>query len=58
MLQGALREVLALGDALGRQVSLDEGAGDAALPQLDRQADADGPAADDDHLVRLAMRRR
>jgi hypothetical protein len=49
MLEGALSEVLALGDRLRIVMALDRDAIDAALAEVDRKADADRPAADDHH---------
>jgi hypothetical protein len=50
MLERALREVLALRDALGLDVTLDEDTSDVALAKLDRQSHAHWPAADDQYL--------
>ena len=53
MLHRALRQILPLGDALRLDAPLDQRAGDAAQPELDRERDADRPAADDDDLIVL-----
>ena len=55
VLQGARGQVLALRDVLQPGVTLDNGAGDAALAELDREGDAHGPAADDDNLIALRV---
>ena len=54
MLHRALGQVLPLGDALRLAAALDQGAGDAALPELDRERDADGSSADNDDLMPFA----
>src|SRR5690242_21073221 len=54
MLDGTLREILPLGDALRLAPPFDDRAGNAALPELDGERNADRPAADDDDLVSLA----
>ena len=54
MLERALGEVLPLGDALRLAAALDQRAGDAAQPEIDRERHADRPAADDDDLMPFA----
>jgi hypothetical protein len=44
---------LSLGDALRLAPSLDQRAGNAALTELDRERNANRPAADDDDLMSL-----
>jgi hypothetical protein len=51
VLHGALRQTLALGNALRGQAALDERTGDSALSELDRERDADRSSADNDDLV-------
>ena len=53
VLHRALGEVLALRDALRLGAALDQRARDAAQPEVDRERDADRPAADDDDLMTL-----
>jgi len=55
VLHGPLGQVLALGDGLGLQIALHHYGADAALAQLDGQAHAHGPTADDDHLGVLLL---
>ena len=54
MLDRALRKILTLGDALRLEPAFDQSAVYAALPELDRERDADGSTADDDGLITLA----
>ena len=51
MLQGALREILAFGNALRLAVALHQRAGDAALSQFDCKTDAHRTAAHDHDLI-------
>ena len=53
MFHGALRQVLSLGDALRLEAPLDQGAGDAAQSEFDRERNADRSSADDDNLIVL-----
>jgi hypothetical protein len=50
MFQGALRQVLPSGNGLGLQVSLNQYAAHAALPQFDGQAQTNRPAPNDQNL--------
>ena len=54
MLHRALGQVLPFGNALRLKAALDQGASDAALPQLDRERDADGSSTDNDDLMPFA----
>ena len=54
MLHRALGQVLPLGDALRLKAALDQGAIDAALPELDRERDAHGSSTDNDDLMPFA----
>ena len=58
MFQGALGEVLPLGNALGFQVTLDQGDRDASLSEFNGESDSDRPAADDRHSRRSHVRAR
>lgn len=53
MLGGALRQVLAFGDALRVELALDHTAGNAALAELDCKCNANGATADDGDLIVL-----
>jgi hypothetical protein len=53
VLDRALRQVLAFGNALRFEPTLHQRAGNAALPKLYRERCADGSAADDDDLMPL-----
>ena len=50
-LERALREVLAPGNLVHSDAALHQRAGNAAQPEIDREPDADRPAADDDDLT-------
>jgi hypothetical protein len=54
MLHRPLGQVLPFGDALRLATTLDQGAVDAALPQLNRERDTHGPSADNDDLMPFA----
>jgi hypothetical protein len=53
VLDRTLREILSLWDALRLAPSLDQRAGKAALAELDRERNADRPAAADDDLISI-----
>ena len=53
MLHRALGQVLTLGNELRLEPALDQRAGYAAQPELHRERDADGTAADNDDLIPL-----
>ena len=51
MLERSIAEALAFRDRLGRQVPLDQNAGDAALDQLHREPNSNRPATHDRDVV-------
>src|SRR5215470_4427800 len=53
VLDRTLREILSLGNALRLAPTFDQRAGKAAPAELDRERDADRPAADEDDLISL-----